>query len=111
MDLRKNINRIHADLLMAEGIGENVSIAEASNKEIGNHFVLSAVNSGMTARMIIEKTEIEKYTFRWRYFANPNDESAGLVERTSTVDSFSADVMDVFNKKRFDSDYLSQILD
>lgn len=111
MDLKMNINKIHSDLLLQESIGETVTIKENSNKEFGNFFEITASRNGMTARIIVEKTEIEKGSFRWRYYANPEDETAGLVERNSTIDGFTHDLINVFEKKRFDSDYLSQITD
>lgn len=109
MDLKSNINKIHSDLLMLENIGETVTINESSSKDFGNHFVITAEYNGMTAKVIIEKSEIEAPAFRWRYLSNPDDETAGLVERASTLEGFVADLIEVFNKKRFDSDYLSQI--
>lgn len=106
-----NINKIHSDLLLLQNLGETVTIKESSNKEFGNFFEINASHNGMTARIIIEKTEIESNKFTWRYYANPQNESVGLVERNSTIDSFTADLLNVFDKKRFDSDYLSQIND
>jgi hypothetical protein len=111
MDLRENINKIHSNLLLLENIGETVTIKENSCKEFGNHFVITAEYNGMTAKVIIEKTEVEAPAFRWRYYSNPNDETTGLVERNSTINGFVHDLIEVFNKKRFDSDYLSQITD
>lgn len=111
MDLKININKIHSNLLMLENIGENVTIVESSNLELGNHFVITASHKGMTAKVLIEKTEIESYNFKWRYLSNPNDESCGLVERNSSVDGFVVDLLDIFEKRRFDSDYLSEIND
>lgn len=109
MDLKTNINKIHSDLLLLEGIGETVTIKERTDKEFGNFFEISASDKGMTARIVIEKTSIESQNFVWRYYANPNDIQTGLVERHSSTDSFATDLIEVFNKKRFDSDYLSQI--
>lgn len=111
MNLKSNINKIHSDLLMLEGIGETVNILEKSSSEFGNYVEISATHQGVTARIIIEKVDIEGYSFRWRYLANPDDSSVGLVERSSTVDGFVVDLLDVFEKKRFDADYLSQIKD
>lgn len=109
MDLKTNINKIHSDLLLLEGIGETVTIKECTDKRFGNFFEISASDKGMTARIVIEKTSIENQNFVWMYYANPNDIATGLVERQSSTDSFTVDLIDVFNKKRFDSDYLSQI--
>lgn len=109
MDLKSNINKIHSDLLMLENIGETVTIKESSSKDFGNHFIINAEHNGLTAKIIIEKVDIETTSFRWRYLSNPKDDKSTLVERNSTIDSFVADLIDVFEKKRFDSDYLSQI--
>jgi hypothetical protein len=111
MDLRDNINKIHSDLLLLKNIGDTVTIKENSSKEFGNHFEITAEHDGMKAKVIIEKTEVENPSFRWRYYANPNDESNGIVERNSTINGFVHDLLDIFDKKRFDSDYLSQITD
>ena len=111
MNLRSNINKIHSDLLMLESVGDTVKIEERSNLDFGSHFEISATHRSVTARIIIEKADIEGYSFRWRYYSNPGDESLGLVERISTVDGFVLDLLDVFDKGRFDSDYLSQIKD
>lgn len=107
--MKSNINKIHSDLLLIEGIGETVSIAEKSSRQFGSYFEMVAELSGMVAKMIIEKSDIESASFRWRYYANPEDESAGLVERNSTTDSFASDLMDIFEKSRFDGAYLSKI--
>ncbi len=107
--MKSNINKIHSDLLLIEGIGDTVSIAEKSSRQFGSYFEMTAESRGMTAKMIIEKSDIESASFKWRYYANPEDESAGLVERNSTTDSFASDLMDVFAKSRFDGAYLSKI--
>ena len=107
--MKSNINKIHSDLLLIEGIGDTISIAEKSSRQFGSYFEMTAESRGMTAKMIIEKSDIESASFKWRYYANPEDESAGLVERNSTTDSFASDLMDVFAKSRFDGAYLSKI--
>jgi hypothetical protein len=53
-------------------------------------------------------TEIENANFSWNYYANPLDENS-LVERVSSIYTFSSDVQDIFEKNRFSSDYLNQI--
>jgi hypothetical protein len=111
MNLKSNINKIHSDLLMLEGIGETITIEEKSSNEFGNYVEISATHLGLTARLVIEKSDIEGGHFRWRYYSNPKDESVGLVERFSTIDGFVIDVLDVFEKRRFDSDYLTEIKD
>jgi hypothetical protein len=109
MDFKSNINKIHSDLLLLKNIGETVTLKECSDKQFGNYFELNVEFGGMKSRIIIEKTDIENQLFRWRYYANPNDESVGLVERSSTIDGFVNDLLNVFEKKRFDSNYLLQI--
>lgn len=109
MDLKTNINKLHSDLLHLKGIGETITIKESSSKEFGNHFEITAEFNGMLALIILEKTEVESQNFKWMYYSNPEDKSIGLVERRSSLNDFTKDLLDIFDKKRFDSDYLSQI--
>ena len=107
--MKSNINKIHSDLLLIESIGDAIRISEKSSRDFGSYFEMVAELRGMTAKVILEKSDIESTSFRWRYYSNPEDESLGLVERNSTTDSFASDLMDVFDKGRFDGSYLSKI--
>jgi len=101
MELKQNINRVHGDLT---NYFENVKISEKSNKELGNYFELSVLENNKEVKAIIKMTEIENANFSWNYYANPSDENS-LVERVSSIYTFSSDVQDIFEKNRFSSDY------
>lgn len=105
MELKKNINKVHVDLTNSF---ENVKITEKSNKDLGNYFELSVLENKKEVKAIIKMTEIENSNFSWNYYANPLDETS-LVERVSSIYTFSSDVQDIFEKDRFDSDYLVKV--
>lgn len=105
MELKQNINRVHGDLT---NYFENVQISEKSNKELGNYFELSVLENNKEVKAIIKMTEIENANFSWEYYANPLDETS-LVERVSSIYTFSSDVQDIFEKNRFSSDYLNKV--
>ena len=105
MELKQNINRVHGDLT---NYFENVQISEKSSKELGSYFELSVLENNKEVKAIIKMTEIENANFSWNYYANPSDENS-LVERVSSIYTFSSDVQDIFEKNRFSSDYLNQI--
>lgn len=103
MSLRDNINKIHIDLLNAFS---EVSINEKSSLELGNYFEIVINESNKTVKALITKKDIENKSFNWKYYSNPTDNNSYLVERDSTVDNFSLIVKDIFEKNRFDSDYI-----
>lgn len=106
MDLKYNINKIHGDLL---NNFETVSIKEKSNLKFGNYFEISSTNEGFEVKMILTKKDIELSNIKWSYFSNPLNENSDLVERTSNIDNITNDIKDIISKKRFDSEYLSEI--
>ena len=106
MELKQNINRVHGNLT---NYFENVQISEKSNKELGNYFELSVLENNKEVKAIIKMTEIENANFSWNYYANPLDENS-LVERVSSIYTFSSDVQDIFEKNRFNSDYIIENL-
>lgn len=103
MSLRDNINKIHVDLLNTFG---EVSINEKSSLELGNYFEIVINESNKTVKALITKKDVENKSFNWKYYSNPTDNNSYLVERDSTVDNFSLIVKDIFEKNRFDSDYI-----
>lgn len=108
MNLKHNINRIHVELL---NNFEMVSISEKSSLEFGNYIEFIINESNKIVKVIISKKEVENQKFDWKYFSNPNGDSSYLVERSSTVDSFTSIVKDIFEKNRFDSEYLKSLND
>jgi hypothetical protein len=105
MSIKLNINKIHGGL--CELFGE-VSVKERSSVEKGNYFELVAEKDGMKAVIVIAKKSVENERFQWGYYSNP-ESMDHLVERVSRIETISTDVEEIFEKKRFDSDYLSQI--
>ena len=86
----------------------NVEILEKSSLEFGNYFEIS-INEGKQVKMIVTKKEIENQNFQWKYFSNPLDENSFLIERRSSIENISNDIKDIFEKNRFDEDYLKKV--
>ena len=105
MSLRKNINKVHFDL--SNRFGE-VTITEKSNLKLGHYFELSILESNKEVKVILTKAEVEKDIFSWSYFSNPLNENSDLVERSSRIELFSLDILEIIEKNRFDSDYLTK---
>jgi hypothetical protein len=108
MNLKHNINKIHIELL---NNFKEVSILEKSSLEFGNYFEFSINESDKVIKAIISKKDMENNFFNWKYYSNPNNDNSYLVERDSTVDNFTDVVKDIFEKNRFDSDYLKSLKD
>ena len=104
--IKQNINKIHFDLTNEF---DAVEVFEKSNKELGNYIELSITEGNKEVKLIVTKTEVEKNTFNWSYLSNPLKESSDSVYRTSNVFEFSNDIKNIFEKNRFDSDYLDEI--
>lgn len=102
MELKKNINKIHFNL---EKEFENLVIVEKSEKRFGNHFEITINESDLVLKAQLTHKNLEFENFTWTYLSNPEDENS-VVERVSTTDDFVKHVKDIFQKKRFDSDYL-----
>ena len=105
MSLRVNINKIHADLL---SVCQEVSIQEKSSIEKGEYFEISAIKESKELLMMITKRDLENTQFNWQYFSNPKTKEY-LVERNSSVLTMINDVEDIFQKNRFDSEYINTI--
>jgi hypothetical protein len=106
MSLKTNINKIHGDFL---NHFDNISILEKSSKEIGNYFELLINEDNKQVKIIIKKSDINNTSFNWQYYSNPDDSNSSLVERFSSVDGIYLDVKDIFQKNRFDSEYIKKI--
>ncbi len=105
MNLRTNVNKIHSDLT---DNFSNVQISEKSNIQLGNFIELSVLENNKDLKIQISKYELEKDVFSWSYFSNP-ERPDSVVERVSHINSFVGDVSDIFDKNRFDSDYLKKL--
>lgn len=108
MDLKYNINKIHSDLI-SQFYKSEIKIEEKSDNRFGNHFEISVINEDRECKMIFSKREIENSKFNWIYFSDPLDENSNIVERTSSIENFVNDVVDIFEKRRFDAGYLNKI--
>ncbi len=106
MDLKFNINRVHSN---TKEVYKNTEIKEKSDKEFGNYFEMDVVSENKNLKIVIKKQDIEGNTFTWRYYSNPLDKQSILVERISTIDTIKDHIKDIFDKNRFDSDYLKNI--
>lgn len=106
MSLKENVNKIHVNL---SDNFESVNISEKNSLEYGNYIELSITEGNKEVKAIINKRDLENYSFNWKYYANPINENSDLVDRTSSVDGFIDDVKDIFTKNRFNSDYIENI--
>jgi hypothetical protein len=107
--MKFNINKIHGNLLSIKEMGDSVSISEKSDKKHGSHFEIVAEMHGKQLKMIVRKNELESDSFSWSYYADPTDADSHLIERVSTTDTVSEHILDIFEKSRFDEEYLSKI--
>lgn len=106
MNFKSNINKIHYELSNCFG---EVSVLEKSSLEYGNYIELCINENNKTIKTIIKKPELEFKRFNWLYRSNPNNDNSILIERNSSVDGFVEDIKDIFEKNRFDSDYIRSI--
>jgi hypothetical protein len=105
MSLKTNANKIHSDLT---SLYEGVKIEENSNRELGNFVEFRVVENNKELVLSIRKYELEKDIFNWSYLSNPEDTNS-VVERVSNINSFLSDIKDIFEKNRFDQDYLQKL--
>jgi hypothetical protein len=106
MGLKKNINKIHSDL---SDKFSSVEIVEKYNKKHSNYIEIVVNEENRTMFSIIKKEDLEREEFKWSYKSNPMLEDSYLVERNSSIDKFTSDVKDIFEKDRFDYDYIRDI--
>lgn len=104
-NLKKNINHLH--FLLTENF-TRVDLKESSDKSLGNYFLITVMEN-YTCKIVIKKENMESQDINWSYYSNPNDINSTLVERESLIENLTLDIRDIFDKKRFDSDYLSSI--
>jgi hypothetical protein len=106
MSLKQNINKIHGESL---NLFEKVNLTEKSKKDIGNYFEMVISEGNKDIKLIIKKSDIINDNFSWVYYSNPNDDNSILVERNSNIDNFCMHLIDIFEKNRFDNEYLKSI--
>lgn len=105
MSLKTNANKIHSDLT---SLYEGVKIEENSNRELGNFVEFRVIENNKELVLTIRKYELEKDIFNWSYLSNPEDANS-VVERVSNINNFLSDIKDIFEKNRFDQDYLQKL--
>jgi hypothetical protein len=104
MSLKQNVNKLHSDLSNKY----QVEIQEKFDRYFGNYIFLSIKEGNLNLVAKISKKNLESNVFDWIYLSNPEEDNS-VVERNSSVESFISDVVDIFEKKRFDSDYLKKL--
>ena len=104
MNLKSNINKLH--YLISERF-KKVTIKEESSKNLGNCIRIS-INEGILCDVLISKSELEDSNITWKYDSNPLNEKSTWVERSCNIENFADVIEEIFNKKRFDSEYLKK---
>lgn len=105
MNLKANVNKIHADMINEF---ENVQVFEKSSKERGEYLEFVAIKEKKELVILVSKKELSSDNFNWSYYSNPQERNY-LVERKSNVNDMIKDIQDIFEKNRFDSEYIKSI--
>lgn len=115
MALKENLNKIHFSLSNRF----DVELNEKSDIKSGNYIEILIKEDKKELRASIKKADLESSIFNWSYLSNPENsekldacslyDNKFTVNRVSNVDGFLNDVVDIFEKNRFDSDYLEKI--
>lgn len=106
MGLKSNINKIDYNLNKSFN---NVKIEEKSSVNKGYHIELTINENNKLLKAIISKSNLEYPIFNWGYLADPNDENSHFVERRSNINDFTDDIKEIFEKNRFDADYIKTL--
>lgn len=105
MKLKENVNKIHSEL----SDKYDVVIEEGNSREVGNFIQLSITEGSKNIIAVISKNSLEYTNFDWTYKSNPLDKNSDIIERTSSINNFVSHVQDIFEKNRFDSEYLKNL--
>jgi hypothetical protein len=105
MKLKENVNKIHSEL----SDKYDVVIEEGNSREIGSFIQLSIKEGTKNIIAVISKNSLESNIFNWTYKSNPLDNNSDMIERNSSVNDFVSHVKDIFEKNRFDSEYLKNL--
>lgn len=106
MELKSNINAIHGAL---SSKFDNIIVEEKSDINRLNYIKLSISENNKNLVVFVSKSSLKNDIFNWEYLSNPLNESSDLISRTSNINSFINDVEDIFNKNRFNSEYIEFI--
>lgn len=105
MEFKSNVNKLH--YLLSE-IFEDVTLEEKSSKELGNYIQIS-VKENLECKIIITKKELENNYLNWKYDSNPLNENSYWVDRESTIEELPKLIKDIFEKRRFNFEYLKKV--
>jgi len=98
-----NLNKLHYSL----NEKYSVEVVEKSDKSRGEYIELVIENEGVKCDVIITKRNLDGNVIKWSYFSNP-DNGDFLIERTSTIETFTKDITDIFENNRFSTEYLNK---
>jgi len=105
MSLKENVNSIHSELVDKY----SVVVEEGFNRNFGNFVKFSITEGNRNIIAIVSKKDLEFSQFSWSYMSNPLNEGSDMIERTSNISEFTNHISDIFEKNRFDSEYLKNI--
>jgi len=110
-EVKSRINKIDFEL---KAFFENVYIKEKYYKT--GYFEISANTIGfifetkeykrIEAKVIINQPELLLDSIKWSYSTNPLDENALWLDRTSTLETISLDIINIIKERRLSEDYI-----
>jgi hypothetical protein len=110
-EVKSRINKIDFEL---KAFFENVHIKEKYYKT--GYFEISANTIGfifetkeykrVEAKVIINQPELLLDNIKWSYSTNPLDENALWLDRTSTLETISLDIINIIKERRLSEDYI-----
>lgn len=103
MQFKSNLNRIH--FLLTESF-DKVSIMEKYDQKLGNYIELSILEN-IECKVVIKKKDLISENFNWIYLTNPLMKDSDTISRKSSIDSFTSDIKDIIDNKKFDIDYIN----
>jgi hypothetical protein len=110
-EVKSRINKIDFEL---KAFFENVYIKEKYYKT--GYFEISANTIGyvfetkdykrLEAKVIINQPDLLQENIKWSYSTNPLDENALWLDRVSTMETISLDIINIIKEKRLSEDYI-----
>lgn len=110
-EVKSRINKIDFEL---KAFFENVYIKEKYYKT--GYFEISANTIGfiyetkdykrLEAKVIINQPDLLQDNIKWSYSTNPLDENALWLDRSSTLETISLDIINIIKEKRLSEDYI-----
>jgi hypothetical protein len=108
-----NLNRI--DSVIKEAFGsENVTFdqQEKRMKDGSTHNYIFNIKSGNTEiKMVIEGEQaFNSSNFKWSYYSDPTNKESTLITRHSNLTSLNGNLKEIFEKKMFSKEYLTEMV-